>query len=305
MSIRPPLVPNRRRPKRSSKQEDGCLTGGGVLSIERCLGSFRIFRSDRYGWPVRRHDVVMLRIAGGVILGFLGLVLLSRIIDSWTARGHTVMGGVAWLFTFVVCGAVGLYALALVITQRNNAQWKASQGAAAPAQIPPLTPAELDPMLAPSPDGIHPGLTHAAWCATWAGAAVPDSLCVPWTIDTSPPPLLGATVVAHARRRLADSLVAAGEIGILAREVDATRLEAADILPAWNRWAHAHPRADVFGRFQAARLVEESCKLGQPHHDNADAESRSLSGHLEWCYRTWWADSTIFAASAPMSTTPR
>jgi hypothetical protein len=247
----------------------------------------------------------MLRIAGGVILGFLGLVLLSRIVDSWTARGHTVMGGVAWLLTLVVCRAVGLYALALVITQRTSAQWKASQGTGAPTQTRPLTPAELDAMPAPSPDGIHPGLTHAAWCATWAGAAVPDSLCAPWTIDTAPPALLGATVSTHARRRLAASLVAAGEIGILSREVSATHLEAAEILPAWNRSARTHPRADAFGRFQAARLVEESCKLGQPHHDNVDAESLSLSGHLEWCYRSWWAYSTIFAASAPMHVTPR
>ncbi len=246
----------------------------------------------------------MLRIAGGVILGFLGLVLLSRIVDSWTARGHTVMGGVAWLLAFVVCGAVGLFALALTITQRNNAQWEASHRTAAPAPTGPLTPAERDAMPGSSPAAIHPGIAHAAWCATWAEATVPDSLCATWTIDTSPPALLGASVAAHARRRFADSLIAAGEIVLLSRDVGATHLEAADILPTWNRWGRAHPRADAFGRFQAARLVEEACKLGRPHHDNVDAESRSLSGHLEWCYRTWWADSTIFAASAPAASAP-
>jgi hypothetical protein len=282
------------------------MSGRGTGPVDRALSArLRIFWSDRYGRPVPRHGVVMLRIAGGVILGVLGLVLLSRMVDSWTARGHTVMGGVAWLLTFVVGGAVGLYTLALVITHRNNAQWKAFQGTSTPTQTRPLTPAEWDAIPASSPHGNHPGLTHAAWCATWAGTAVPDSLCAPWTIDTAPPALLGATVSTHARRRLADSLVAASEIGILSREVSATRLEAAEILPAWNRWARTHRRADAFGRFQAARLVEESCKLGQPHHDNLDAESRSLSGHLEWCYRSWWADSTIFAASAPMNVTPR
>ena len=240
----------------------------------------------------------MLTIAGGLILGVLGLVVLSGIVRWWTDRGHTVIGGVAMLFVFAVCGAVGLYMLAVSITQRNNAQWQAAQRAAATTQSRPLTPAEWDAIPGPSADGMHPGPTHTAWCATWAGTVVPDSLCAPWSVDTSPPALLGAVVRTHTRHRLADSLAAASEIEILSREVGATRVEVADILPAWNRWARVHPRADAFGRFQAAKLVTEACGLGRPRHANLDADLRSMSGHTEWCFRSWWADSTIFAASA-------
>jgi hypothetical protein len=243
----------------------------------------------------------MLTIAGGLILGVLGLVVLSGIVRWWTAGGRTVMQGVLVLCVVAAGGAIGLYVLALSIAQRDNARWQASQRSAAATTYPPVTPAEWDAIPGPSPDGIHPGRTHGQWCALWAGTAVPDSLCAPWTVDTSPPALLGAAARTHARHRLADSLAAASEIRVLARDVGATRVEVADILPTWNRWARSHPRADPFGRFQAARLVSEACSLGRPQHGSIDADLRSMSGHTEWCYRSWWADSTIFAASAPRS----
>jgi hypothetical protein len=227
----------------------------------------------------------VLTIAGGVILGVLGLAVVAEVVRWWTSRGHTVMGAIALLLVIGAGGAVGLYVIAAYTTQRSERQWDADQRVAAAAQG--------------RQDSVRVASAHDAWCATWAGAAVPDSGCASWVVDTAPPSVLGDVVRQHARRRFADTLAAATELAIFAREVAATRLEVADILPTWNRWASTHPTADAFGRFQAAALVREACALGQPHHSTVEADLRSLSGHTEWCFRSWWADSTIFAASAP------
>jgi hypothetical protein len=225
----------------------------------------------------------MPTIARGVLLWALILIALFAIIRWWTKRGHSLIGCLGLLVAIVAAGVGCIVLLARFQSEQNAQGWALmARTAAAMKHI---------------QDSARTVQLHA-WCETWAGTAVPDSACAQWSVDTAPPASLGEPIHLFARRRFADSLAAAAELATLSRDVGSARVEVAGILPAWNRWARAHPSADHFGRFQAAHLVFDSCARRQPHADTVGVNTRSAPDHTDWCARTWQTDSMTFAASA-------
>jgi hypothetical protein len=234
---------------------------------------------------------LMLSVAGGIVIGALGVLVLAEWAQRQLRRGRSITGALARL-VFQALGLLvilvgGLYLRSAISNARqeraNRDAWTRYSDSVRTAEA---WRAELTARF-----------NHESWCDIWAGAPVSDNACAGWVVDTLPPAILGPDVRRYARERWSDSLAADSEITLLDAKVSSTVLEPADILLAWNRWARSHPSADAFGRFRAAALVGKACGLGQPEHADVEVELRSMKGHTEWCYRGWRTDSTIFGGS--------